>query len=167
MKAITPSEINEIISDINNELKRLKELEKQIKQVQKEMINYPQLTNILFESLALKLHNFYTGCERIFQIIASELNGGKPSSFDWHRRLLDRMQNDQAERPAVIRGATAKKLQDYLSFRHVVRNIYGFELDITRLKNLVDGYYSVWHDVEEDLRNFLDWLNHLKTEISS
>jgi hypothetical protein len=40
------------------------------------------------ESAALRLHNFYTGCERIFRLIAAEVNGGVPKDLDWHKRLL-------------------------------------------------------------------------------
>lgn len=165
MNKITSAEITEIIGDINNELWRMERLEMEIKQVQQEIIIHPGLTNILFESLALKLHNFYTGCERIFQIIADELNGGKPSSYDWHRRLLERMTNQQINRPAVIQENTAKKLKEYLGFRHIVRNIYGFELDIKRVENLVNDYFFVWSDFKNDLATFLAWLEQLKFSI--
>lgn len=36
----------------------------------------------------------------------------------------------------------------------MVRNIYAFQLDLTRLKSLVDSYDSVWHDFQQDLQNF-------------
>ena len=49
------------------------------------------LETAVFARRGLKLHNFYTGCERIFQMVISKLNGAPPSGFDWHRRLLDRM----------------------------------------------------------------------------
>jgi hypothetical protein len=34
------------------------------------------------ESTALKLHNFYTACERIFEKIAGEVNGALPQTPD-------------------------------------------------------------------------------------
>ena len=78
MTQISASQLREIALDIENELARLSQLEAQIKTVEAEINNNPNLANIFYESLALKLHNFYTGCERIFQIVASELNGGLP-----------------------------------------------------------------------------------------
>ncbi|HAC64804.1 MAG TPA: hypothetical protein DCF68_15045, partial [Cyanothece sp. UBA12306] len=81
---------------------RLERLEAEIKQVQQQVELYPQLTSIFYESLALKLHNFYTGCERIVQIVASEINGGLPSSYDWPRRLLQRMATQQESRPPLL-----------------------------------------------------------------
>ncbi|MDV3001967.1 MAG: hypothetical protein N5P05_003573 [Chroococcopsis gigantea SAG 12.99] len=123
-----------------------------------ELLKNPGLETIFAESLALKLHNFYTGCERIFQIIASELNGGLPSNYDWHRRLLTRMASPQDYRPAVLSTETAQKLGEYLSFRYVVRNIYGFELQKQRIDILVNNYYKIWPQVREDIINFLTWL---------
>ena len=107
MSQKTTNELREIIRDLNNEIVRLTQLQGQIHQAQTEITKNPALSSLLYESLALKLHNFYTGCERIFQIIASELNGGLPSSYDWYRRLLIRMANPQAERPAVLTPETA------------------------------------------------------------
>jgi hypothetical protein len=161
MSQKTTNELRETIRDINNEIARLTQLQGQIHQAQTEITKNPALSSLLYESLALKLHNFYTGCERIFQIIASELNGGLSSSYDWHRRLLIRMANPQAERPAVLTPETAKRLEEYLAFRHVVRNIYGFELDPRRLDNLLKNYDQTWSAFQQDIQQFLEWLSQL------
>lgn len=158
MRQMNAGELREIVIDIENEIDRLDQLEERTRSVQVEILANPQLADLLAESLALKLHNFYTGCERIFQIIASELNGGLPSGYDWHRRLLNRMANPQDYRPAVLREETAQKLNEYLGFRHVVRNIYGFELDKQRLEILAGNYYEVWEQTREDIQTFLLWL---------
>ena len=141
MRPMSASELQEIALDIATEVNRLNQLESQMRLVQAAMLTNPALADICAESLALKLHNFYTGCERIFQIIASELNGGLPSSYDWQRRLLNPMSKPQDYRPAVLREDTVRKLNEYLSFWHVVRNIYGFELE-KKLENLVNNYYN-------------------------
>ncbi|BAG01285.1 conserved hypothetical protein [Microcystis aeruginosa PCC 9809] len=158
MRPMSASELQEIALDIATEVNRLNRLESQMRLVQAEMLTNPALADICAESLALKLDNFYTGCERIFQIIASELNGGLPSSYDWHRRLLNRMSKPQDYRPAVLREDTVHKLNEYLSFRHVVRNIYGFELEKQKLENLVNNYYNTWRQVQEDINSFILWL---------
>jgi hypothetical protein len=168
MRQISAIELREIASDIEAELDKLSQLEGQIQQVEMQLTTHPNLANIFYESLALKLHNFYTGCERIFQIVASELNGGLPSNYDWHRRLLTRMATQQEQRPALLSSETMKILQEYLAFRHVVRNIYGFELDPERLDSLVKRYPLVWRKFEQDVREFVDWLKSLadKLEVS-
>jgi hypothetical protein len=165
MTPISASKLREIAIDIENELARLSQLETQIRRVQAEIDKNPDLSPIFYESLALKLHNFYTGCERIFQIVASELNGGLPSSYDWHRRLLTRMATKQSQRPALITKETANNLAEYLGFRHVVRNIYGFELEIQRVESLVQKYYEIWHNFNRDIGEFIDWLRNLANSL--
>jgi hypothetical protein len=161
------NELQEIAKDITIELARLEKLQSQIAFVEKEIKKNPDLSTIFYESLALKLHNFYTGCERIFQIIATELNGGLPSGYDWHRRLLERMASAQAERPAVITEVTKKKLEEFLAFRHVVRNIYGFEIDPKRLENLVTNYDQTWSMVHQDIQQFTGWLTNMTKQLEA
>lgn len=43
-------------------------------------------------------------------------------------------------RPQVISEDLAAELDDYLSFRHLFRNIYGFELRGERVDRLVDKF---------------------------
>lgn len=157
MRPMSASELQEIALDIATEVNRLNQLESPMRLVQAAMLTNPALADICAESLALKLHNFYTGCEGIFQIIASELNGGLPSSYDGHRRLLNPMSKPQDYRPAVLREDTVYKLNEYLSFRQVVRNIYGFELE-KKLENLVNNYYNTLPQVQEDINSFILWL---------
>ena len=114
----------------------------------------------------MKLHNFYTGCERIFRTIASELNGAPPTGFDWHRRLLERMGAAWQGRPALLALGSVENLREYLAFRHVVRNIYGFELDVEHIGRLVGRYPAVWGLVEADIQRFMAWLHALADELA-
>lgn len=156
-----PDSLRELAGDIEAELAKLARLEGQIQHVQNEVKKAPQYTELFYESLALKFHNFYTGCERIFSLIAVEMNGGVPNKADWHRRLLDRMKGESEERRAVITSETAQLIQDFLAFRHVVRNIYGFELNTERLEILMQKYPQAWHQFELDIQTFVEWLNEL------
>lgn len=165
MKPMSASKIRELATDIEIELERLGRLELAIAQVYQEVQNDPDRAKIFYESLALKLHNFYTGCERIFQLIVSELNGSLPSSFDWHKRLLNRMSIEREGLPAVLTSDTVVRLNEYLGFRHIVRNLYGFELDPNRLEKLVENYPSVWHQVNFELREFINWLRQLAEQL--
>jgi hypothetical protein len=58
-------------------------------------------------------------------------------------------------------------LREYLAFRHVVRHLYGFELDEERLERLVTRYPLVWQQVEADLQRFVAWLETLAEQLSS
>jgi hypothetical protein len=156
-----PDSLRELAGDIEAELVKLARLEGQIQYVQNEIEQAPQYAELFYENLGLKFHNFYTGCERIFSLIVVEMNGGVPNKADWHRRLLDRMKEARGERRAVITTETAQLIQDFLAFRHVVRNIYGFELDTERLEKLLQKYPQAWHQFERDIQIFVEWLNEL------
>jgi hypothetical protein len=119
------------------------------------------------ESTALKLHNFYTALERIFERIAGDLDGGLPQTPDRHLRLLRAMSAEVPEiRPSVLRPDLTERLVDYLRFRHLVRNIYGFELDERKMVPLVETVGEVSRDVEKEIGEFLAYLEHLGHEAS-
>lgn len=120
------------------------------------------------ESAALKLHNFYTACERIFERLAGELNGALPQTPDWHLRLLRTMSLDVPEvRPRVISTQLAERLGDYLRFRHLVRNVYGFELEETKMEGLVAALPETARELASQIAAFLDDLERLGREIGS
>ena len=122
-------------------------------------------TPLELRGLANLLHDFYTGIEKVFKRIAPELNGGLPEGDAWHRRLLENMALDiPGVRPAVLRSATAASLDEFLRFRHLVRNIYGFELLPDRLIDLARRVAPAWKIVEEDLTAFAGFLENMQRE---
>nr|WP_228025347.1 hypothetical protein [cf. Phormidesmis sp. LEGE 11477] len=153
--------MNGLADDIEIELSKLAKLEDQVQKIQQNIREAPVYRDSFYESLALKFHNFYTGCERIFCLIASDLNGGIPRDGSWHRRLLDRMAVARNQRRAVISSETASFLDEFLRFRHVVRNIYGFELKLDRLDELIAQYPTVWARFEAEVSDFVSWLREL------
>ncbi|OQW91349.1 MAG: hypothetical protein BWK78_04885 [Thiotrichaceae bacterium IS1] len=161
MKVLSINQLQDLKTEIEIELSKLTHLAQDLQKVRK-IIEQPQEDSTPFyESLALKLHNFYTGCERIFRLIAVGLNGNVPSTSDWHRRLLERMSMTFAERPAVISHDTAVALREYLGFRHVVRNLYGYELNQKRLEQLVEEHLPVWQRFDRELQEFVQWIQSL------
>ena len=48
------------------------------------------------DSVALNLHAFYSGLERLFELIARHVDGSLPSGETWHRELLQQMAQDRA-----------------------------------------------------------------------
>lgn len=165
MRENNAGELLVIATDLELELGQMKRLEQAILAVQREIQRDPEHAKLFYEVQALKLHNFYTGCERIFSLIVSEFNGGKPSGYDWHKRLLQRMTVAQQERPPVISAQTAQRLDEYLGFRHVVRNVYAFDLDTERVARLIQTYPAVWQQFEQEIQEFITWLKELAANL--
>jgi hypothetical protein len=118
------------------------------------------------ESTALKLHNFYTACERIFEKIAGEVNGGLPQTHDWHLRLLRMMTVEVPKvRPQILTPDLAERLMELLRFRHVVRNIYGFELHEERVEPLVREIEPLWRELHGQIEKFLSYLEELAQDL--
>jgi predicted nucleotidyltransferase len=110
-------------------------------------------------SLALTLHSFYSGAERILREIAQEIDGSLPDGADWHRRLLRQMSADAPGiRPAVIRSTTRERLEDYCAFRHLVRNVYTFNLRLDRLQPLAVDLPACYQSLKQDCDDFCQFL---------
>ncbi len=111
------------------------------------------------DSVALNLHGFYSGIERIFERLAETLDGSLPSGENWHQALLVQMSKEVTGiRPAVISQPTAKRLDDYRGFRHVVRNVYTFHFDSAKLEKLVLGVEETFAQLKAELLAFADFL---------
>jgi hypothetical protein len=108
------------------------------------------------------VHDFYTGAERIFERVAPELNGGVPEGRSWHRDLLESMTVAlPGIRPPVLRPEVARSLDEYLRFRHLFRNTYGYELEWSRLRPLFDNLDRTWSELRADLVRFLAFVEAL------
>ncbi len=113
-------------------------------------------------SVALDLHGFYSGAERILQMIATEIDGAVPKGAEWHRELLIQMSAEvPGVRPAIITRNTRYCLDDYRGFRHIVRNVYAFNLRPSRLQELVAGVRGCYDSLQRDLVDFTDFLIQL------
>jgi hypothetical protein len=67
-----------------------------------------------WDGVALNLHGFYVGIERILEDIARSLDESVPEGADWHRALLIQMTAEIGDRrPAVLSYSTRKCLDDY------------------------------------------------------
>jgi len=117
---------------------------------------------LYLDAAALNLHDFYTGLERAFQQIAGALDETVPVGSNWHRELLHQMAVERPEiRPAVISEKTLESLDEYLRFRHVVRNIYAFEFDPERIGRLVEGLAPLLSRLSKELGAFALFLERL------
>ena len=122
----------------------------------------PEDQDLYLDSAALNLHDFYTGLERIFHQIAAMVDGSMSTAREWHRDLLRQMSTDLPHtRPPVLSAETTKMLDEYLSFRHVVRNIYAFEFDWERIERLIRRLRPAYEQVETELLSFADFLERV------
>lgn len=111
------------------------------------------------DGVALNLHGFYAGVERIFELIAGAVDGSVPQGANWHQTLLQQMASEVPRvRPAVISEATRDALDMYRGFRHVVRNVYTFKFDPAKMQKLVEDAPEVFRQVAAELLALADFL---------
>ena len=111
------------------------------------------------DGVALNLHSFYAGLERLFELIATTVDGTMPQGGNWHQMLLQQMAAEIPRvRPAVISEGTRDALDDYRGFRHVVRHVYTFKFHPSKVERLVRGAPAVFAQVREELLAFAHFL---------
>lgn len=114
------------------------------------------------DGLALNLHGFYAGVEHMFEDIARTLEKTLPEGAEWHRDLLLQMSSKVSSiRPAVITKETRHCLDEYRGFRHVVRNVYTFNLKPARLAELTTQLRDCYQKLKRDLNDFAGFLQTL------
>lgn len=114
------------------------------------------------DSVALNLHDFYSGVEKLFQQIAANIDQHVPSGRNWHRELLEQMGVAVQElRPAVLSADTVAAIDEFLRFRHVVRNVYTFSLDYKQVSRLVELARPSFEQVKTDLLGFANFLEQV------
>jgi len=148
-----------LVSEIQEKLNELKKIPDRLYQTVEEK-NAPEfMRNITAGKL---LHDFYTGLENIFEKIARETGEGIPKGESWHKELLMAMTLDVEEiRPPVIDKQLAKKLNRYLRFRHLFRNIYGDEIIWREMEVLVNEMPQILAQAEKDIEDFCNYLKNI------
>lgn len=115
------------------------------------------------DSVALNLHAFYSGLERIFEKLASTIDRAVPTAANWHQELLTQMQTEiPSVRPAVISSQLKESLEEYRGFRHVVRNVYTYHLKPEKLKILVGNLENTFSLASGELTVFGEFLKRLE-----
>lgn len=111
--------------------------------------------NVELMALASILHSFYMGFENVFKRIATEIDGGLKKTDSWHIDLLESMVIPTSKRSAVISIETERKLRFYLGFRHVFRSNYSYDLNWSKMKNLVLQSEEILLLVEKEIEAFI------------
>ena len=99
------------------------------------------------------LQDFYNGAERFFERIARIVDE------HWHQTLLAQMAAPYPDRrPQVISEATREGLVNYLGFGHRFRNIYGPDLDWSRMVGLLHTLDDMHGALSAELGAFCAYL---------
>lgn len=118
--------------------------------------------DVYLDSVALNLHGFYSGLERLFELIARHVDRTLPASETWHRDLLQQMIHDLADvRPAVIGQDSALALDEFRRFRHLVRSVYTTNLVPDKMAGLMSTLPGLWPKLRTELLAFADFLEEL------
>ena len=117
------------------------------------------------DGVALNLHGFYAGVERIFEEVAGEIDRSVPTGPEWQRSLLIQMSGEVAgTRPPVLGSRTRDCLDEYRGFRHVVRNVYTFNLRPSRLQELVGDLRTCYTALAQEIMAFCNFLDSLTSD---
>ena len=149
-----------IRSRIELEIKNLDKLYSEL-QTRHLLEQTPSRVNSLSDQFQLRaigsvLQDFYTSVENIFKVIARYIDESIPDGRDWHLELLQQMSADIANiRPAVISPQTMQYLNEYRGFRHIFRNIYGFNLITERIERLLDLLGLTIQLLKQDIQSFI------------
>jgi hypothetical protein len=147
---------------IRSELIELERLVSRAERAMEGARRLPQDMDFYVDSAALNLHDVYAGLERLFRQIASTVDGDVPASPDWHRDLLQQMGLDLPKlRPPVLSVDAIHALDEYLRFRHVVRNVYSFQLDSGRIGRLVSLLRPAFERAKDELLAFAGFLERI------
>ncbi|MEB3322285.1 MAG: hypothetical protein VKI81_05630 [Synechococcaceae cyanobacterium] len=156
-----PEDLLELRNDLRRERRRLGRLVDSLGELRPRLRAGAETV----EAAALRLHSFYTGVERALLLITRTVNGGTPRQGEgWHRRLLERMAMATELRPAALGEETQQRLQEYLRFRHLVRNLYSDELRPEPIEILLGDLPDVWQRLEADLVRFEAWAGDVARE---
>ena len=149
------ADLLELRDDLERETRRIEQLVEGLVALESRLNSNSEAV----EAAALRLHSFYTGVERMLLLVSRVVSGGTPSRGEgWHRRLLERMAMPTDTRPTVLQEATQRDLQEYLRFRHLVRNLYADELRAEPIQRLIEQLQPTWTLLAEDIASFQRWL---------
>jgi len=111
------------------------------------------------DGVALNLHGFYSGLERIFERIASRIDNVYPSGPNWHCELLNQISIEiPGIRPPVLSAELRERLEEYRGFRHVVRHVYSHHLNPEKIEQLAVKLPAVYTAIKSELTIFAEFL---------
>ena len=169
-----PTEIEKMDDEMNNRelIERIADEHSKIERTVEEIkVRLQKMKSASAEELidlkdlvAMRLPVFYMGIENIFKRVAQEIDMDEPQGKNWHTDLLQQMSTSRASRPSVISEKTAAALTLILKFRHRVRNIYVFELEIEKTVENAQQVCDIFDGLSTELDMFIEWLKQQESD---
>ena len=157
---------SEIAERIKAGIDDLEQIIDRILKVWSDMKKEPVDQSVYIDSVALNLHGFYSALEKLFELILRYIDQKALPSKTWHQDLLKIMsQKTQNVRPAVISTDTYRRLDKFLRFRHLVRNIYATNLIPQKIELLIEDLGSLWPNLRRELLSFSGFLERLDRDL--
>lgn len=108
------------------------------------------------------LHDFYAAAERLMARVEGHFGGMHGEGPGRHRQLLEGVTLDVPRvRPPLLEVGTAKKLDEFLRFRHRFRTLYAFDLEAEPMRALLAKVPVAHAAVADDVARFLEFLARL------
>lgn len=119
------------------------------------------------DAVALNLHGFYSGVERLFELTARHIDRTVRNGESWHQDLINQMAQEIADvRPAMISTHVAAGLDEFRRFRHLVRNAYATNLVPGKMQGLLERLSPLWERLRAELVAFAAFLEQIAPESS-
>lgn len=151
-------------AQIKDELTQLDEtyalLERRVSWLSDEKITDPYLIEDVFAALALTMHSFYTGCERILIRLISNIDGGMTKSGEWHRQLLRQasLAIHGVRAPIISTQEVYEFLYELRGLRHVIRNVYTNQLKPESLLDFGKRTLQIYPEFKRQVEEFMSSL---------
>ena len=135
MTRVTAVRVEEVLSDMDKLVEELEEVKKHEKEIAGYRSIFPSFKTRIYGGI---MHDFYSCVEKVFKIIAQDMDHVTPEGDAWHKKLLIQMYTPSKYRSPVIDKELYKNLDEYRRYRHVNRHIYGIYIDYERMAHLVE-----------------------------
>ncbi len=133
--------------------------EEEIRKIYQEIQNVNPETKEKTIYLAYNLHNLYNALEDIFVEISKTFENKIEDATFFHKEILKRMSIEiPGIRPKVLSKESFIILNELRGFRHIFRHAYNYEIIPEKVNMLKEKITKNWNTVEEDLKNFKNWL---------
>lgn len=147
--------------EIEAEIQNLRKIVQETQIFLNELEGEPSIIEV--RGIGSIVHDFYCCVEKIFKRVVTTMDEDMPSERSWHIDLLIRMTLDIPDiRPKVISTPLKEELREYLQFRHVFRNIYGFELKWAVILPLIENIENIFLSIQKELTEFILFLKSIE-----
>jgi hypothetical protein len=107
-------------------------------------------------ALGLFLQSFYNGIENIIKFIMAEKYEKLPSGVKWHKELLDLCFVEIKDQSKLFSDKLKDVLDDYLRFRHFIRNTYSYKIKWERMEELIINVNENWKNIKSEIVEFIE-----------